>query len=556
MPKKLPLTLFACAIGLTLAPAAFAAEPALGNAASTDAAVETLAAGDDVQLLASGDFEITVEGGDVLITDYRGSATGHLDIPAVVDGKTVTGLGYHAFADAQMTSVTIPEGIEWIERDCFINCSNLATVDFPNSLRGVEAGAFAYCPKLKADLPIYTVYVADDAFRDGASWTPSPLLTHYDGYYARTTTADVEGKNNYDYALRVLELVNEERAAAGLQPLTLDAETTEVAMMRAAECSILFSHTRPNGTDCFTAWSGGSAMGENIAAGYRTPEEVVNGWMNSPGHRANILKPYYTSLGIGCFVPTSVDTNGYGFYWTQCFNGKAASSAPLKSGQAQAGYSIDVLRDQAFDDIDMGAWYVTDGWLDYVVKQGIMSGAGTGESFNPDGSITRGELVTILYRYDQHKTAADTDNNVSTSFPAWDVAPGQFYAAAVKWASENGIVTGNVRADGSAVFAPNDAITREQLATIFARYAGYKTGCSDAAGNPVAPEASDDKLAAIQGAGDVSPYAYDAVAWCVDNGVMSGKYDTATGAPAIAAKDGATRAEASKMITVLSRDVL
>ena len=122
-----------------------------------------------------------------------------------------------------------------------------------------------------------------------------------------------------DYLQRVLDLVNQNRAAEGLAPLTLNAELCSNAGVRAIEIVNTFSHTRPDGTSCFTAitvsyWS----AGENIAAGYASPEEVVQGWMDSPGHRANIMSPDYTQLGVGYYY----DANSvYRYHWVQLFIG-------------------------------------------------------------------------------------------------------------------------------------------------------------------------------------------------------------------------------------------
>ncbi len=129
----------------------------------------------------------------------------------------------------------------------------------------------------------------------------------------------VEGNYNYSYASEVLSLVNAERSRNGLSPLVMTEELTEGAMLRAAECAVSFSHTRPNGTQCFTAFKWSKSAGENIAYGQRSPEQVMNGWMNSSGHRANILGAGFKTVGIGCF-----EYNGT-LYWAQAFSGGTGS---------------------------------------------------------------------------------------------------------------------------------------------------------------------------------------------------------------------------------------
>ncbi|MFG1733294.1 CAP domain-containing protein [Paenibacillus sp. 843] len=118
-----------------------------------------------------------------------------------------------------------------------------------------------------------------------------------------------------NFASEVVKLVNKERANAGLKPLTVHAKLTTVALDKAKDMSNnnYFSHTSPtHGSpfDMMKAYgiSYGYA-GENIAKGQRTPQEVMNSWMNSQGHRENILSPNFTMIGVGYY-------NGY---WVQEF---------------------------------------------------------------------------------------------------------------------------------------------------------------------------------------------------------------------------------------------
>lgn len=119
-------------------------------------------------------------------------------------------------------------------------------------------------------------------------------------------------------AAAVASLVNAARQDAGLSELELDADLCAAAQARAQEIAQSFSHTRPDGSSCFTILEefGVSyrAAGENIAMGQRTPEEVMDGWMNSSGHRANILNGTFTSIGVGYYV------DGAGAaHWVQIF---------------------------------------------------------------------------------------------------------------------------------------------------------------------------------------------------------------------------------------------
>lgn len=145
----------------------------------------------------------------------------------------------------------------------------------------------------------------------------------------------LDGTESYDFVNDVLALVNQARAEKGVAPLKLDESLVETAMQRAAELSLYYSHTRPDGSDCFTASSHtATRRSENIAIGYNTPDKVMNGWINSPGHYANIMDAEVTSIGIGCFI------NSEGTYnWVQFFdNGTPAE--PSVSGEKQVTRTI------------------------------------------------------------------------------------------------------------------------------------------------------------------------------------------------------------------------
>ncbi|MBW4476674.1 MAG: pre-peptidase C-terminal domain-containing protein [Tolypothrix brevis GSE-NOS-MK-07-07A] len=125
---------------------------------------------------------------------------------------------------------------------------------------------------------------------------------------------------------RVLELTNAQRLQAGLQPLTLNSKLNNSAQTHSEDMALrdFFDHKGSNGSSMGDrAKASGynfSRLGENIAAGYATPEDVVQGWLNSPGHRANILNPSYREIGIGYYYLANDTGNvNQNFYWTQDF---------------------------------------------------------------------------------------------------------------------------------------------------------------------------------------------------------------------------------------------
>jgi uncharacterized protein YkwD len=148
----------------------------------------------------------------------------------------------------------------------------------------------------------------------------------------------------------VFDLVNQEREAAGRSPLSWCDGLGECAKAHSNDmCDRgFFSHVNPDGEDPTARGRAGHAgsytftpivpdpyygVAENIAMGYSTAQEVMNGWMNSPGHRANILNGGYTHIGVGV-------CDGCGRHWTQCFgtrSGGAGGSTPPPSGGGGGG---------------------------------------------------------------------------------------------------------------------------------------------------------------------------------------------------------------------------
>lgn len=135
---------------------------------------------------------------------------------------------------------------------------------------------------------------------------------------ANTPENKPEADKELTFAEQVVELVNQERTKAGLNAVTLDQNIASAALVRAKEIETSFSHTRPNGSKFSTALTEQGVTfkgaGENIAWGQKSPEAVMQAWMNSEGHRANILNKNFTKIGVGYYQNAS----GRNF-WTQLF---------------------------------------------------------------------------------------------------------------------------------------------------------------------------------------------------------------------------------------------
>lgn len=130
---------------------------------------------------------------------------------------------------------------------------------------------------------------------------------------------DIQSENTYtDLINEVYEITNNYRSSVGVSSLTLDSSLVEAASIRAKELSNSFSHTRPNGSSCFTVLSelgiSYGTAGENIAAGYSSSQSVMKVWRSSSGHYQNIISSKFKKIGIG----VNIINNQY--YWVQIFS--------------------------------------------------------------------------------------------------------------------------------------------------------------------------------------------------------------------------------------------
>lgn len=178
------------------------------------------------------------------------------------------------------------------------------------------------------------------------------------------------------------------------------------------------------------------------------------------------------------------------------------------------------LTPKTFDDVKNDDWFKDD--VDYVSSRGIMNGV-SDNSFDPVGKVTRGMMVTILYRLEDEPT-------VEGECPFKDVEDGKYYANAVLWCYQNGIVKGI----SDTEYAPNDYVTREQMAAILYRYAQYKEYDVTRGGMRIREFADYE---------DISEYALVALTWAVNTELVNGKDGNK-----IAPADTASRAEIAAVL--------
>ena len=192
------------------------------------------------------------------------------------------------------------------------------------------------------------------------------------------------------------------------------------------------------------------------------------------------------------------------------------------------------------------AWYVADGYIDYVTSQGLMAGYADTGLFGPEDTVTRAQVCAVILRWadpSDQSTKVPSEYGTVTGFS--DVPAGQWYTSSVEYCRAIGVVTGDRDASGNPLgtFRPDDPVTREELAAIMQRLAAATYGASGGSG-----------LSGFADAGAISAWAREAMSWACANGVLTG--DTSTGVPMANPKRNATRAQFAKMVTVLFRDVV
>lgn len=434
-------------------------------------------------------------------------------------------------------------------------------------IKKATALLLASCMTVGMALPVYAAEPSVQKVLDGDK------LATFSSSEGRAVSEDELTTSDSEWD--VIYLVNKVRMQNGLEPLSVNAQMQQAADVRKEELVTQFDHTRPNGTDCFTALNEAgvsyTTAGENIAAGQVDAMDAMDSWMNSDGHRANILTEEFTHIGAGHY-----ETNqGYGNYWVQLFTGSCTPTnieidadvsegswilpdeytidniglelkvecehgtsympiieemcspvdmtkkdepqdVTVSYGGQTATFSVVVKDTMHFDDVDEDAWY-----YDYVATvyyNDIMKGL-TDTKFGTNSVLSRSQFATILYRL-----VGEPEVEFEDYFD--DVAPGQWYSDAIIWAVEEGVVTGY--ADGR--FGINDSLTREQLVVMLYRFEGE-------------PDANYD-YSSFKDAGKVSSYATDAISWAVEKGLLTGK----DGGTRLDPQGKTTRAEAAAII--------
>ena len=234
---------------------------------------------------------------------------------------------------------------------------------------------------------------------------------------------------------------------------------------------------------------------------------------------AKVTKNKGTTIDLAQYAPTKSGATFEGWYADKGLTKKITSVKLDANTTVYAKWTEAPVSGLPFGDVKSADWFYND--VKYVYEKGMMAGTAA-DVFAPNATTTRAMIVTILYRLEGSPAVTGTSAFV-------DVPVGQWYTDAVNWAAANQIVKGT----SATTFAPNDSITREQMAAILYRYAQYK-------GYDVTKKAD---LSGYSDNGQVSAYAKDALAWANAAKLINGVTNTT-----LAPQGNATRAQVSAIL--------
>ena len=437
--------------------------------------------------------------------------------------ETVTEIGASAFTGCTaLTDVTIPAGVTAIPDGCFQGCIALKDMKLPGTVTSVGLNAFTGCTAL-GDVRCYGAPpTVEPGNSEAHSFEPAIVTIHYNP--AMNWTLEADGTwQGYKVSSKGACL----HTGYGTHENTVPATCGEAGHVDTicSNCGEIVSTKVIPATGAHT-WDNGTVTTEptETTPGVRTYTCTVCGEVKTEVIPATGAHTHKWDAGKVTTEPTATTPGVRTYTCTICGLTKEEVIPPTGgSGVCPGGPSCPSY---GFSDVAGPSDWSHEG-IDYCVRRSLMVGTGVG-TFSPGMNCSRAQIVQILYNLSGDKT--DYGNYY---LPFTDVAPGAWYYDAVAWAYDNDVVSGT----SATTFAPNDVITREQMAVILYGYTAE-----------FAPEFTGNaaSLNTFPDAGSVANWAYAAMSWAVGNGLISGM--GSGGVSYLAPQGSATRAQASAII--------
>lgn len=447
--------------------------------------------------------------------------TGTVTVPSEIEGIKVTSIGDSAFSGQNgLQGIKIPSSVKSIGDRAFASCVSLKTVEIEDGPTTLGKSAFQYCYALTSiTLPSTLLSIDNYAFAsclELQSITLPGSVAHIGSYVfsdcTKLSSVTMPGgiSSIGEYAF------NDCRS---LRSITLPEGLVELPIALFSGCTSLTQVTVPSSVRSVGSISFGNCTSLSRLV---LPEGVTRiydrAFSGCSGLKELSMPDSITSIAADSFY----GCQGLTFYvnagsYSQVF--ASANNIPFVLGQIDNNQNPGPGNYPPTPFIDEANHWASD-YIRWSYAKGYFNGT-TATTFEPDSSVTRGMLVTLLHRIEGRPSAG------SSTFT--DVSPSSYYAEGVAWAQANGIVNGVT----ATTFAPSQSITREQLATMLYRYAEYKSKNVSARGD----------LSRYQDNNRVSNYAGVSMSWAVGTGLITGTTSTT-----LTPKGRATRAQTAVML--------
>lgn len=460
------------------------------------------------------------------LRDWGVTTFGGYKAKTLIVEEGVTELGHSAFSGmTNVTNAVLPVSLKRMGGQSMFHLYNLTELSLPEGLEYIGETALSATPIQNLEIPTSVSFIGDQAF-NGTKWDP-----------------DVWDEEEEEYGNYVYCGPETIRLGGGLQFLGFDSihESAQVTVVLNSQRNMVIERNTVTQMP-HVCWDGKTSIGYDDGSVVPADETVtVDGNVTIDGKltvEGKLVVPHGVKLTI---TEHAQIVNPENIIYEGCQHTHTERQGEQEATCTEDGYTGNLVctdcgiileegqmipascPTKEYIDLDSAKWYHE--YTDHVIGSGLMNGVGEGR-FAPNGSLTRGMLVTTLYRM-----AGAPEVQESVCFE--DVTDGRYFTKAVAWARESGIAQGMT----TTQFAPDAAVTREQAAVFLYRYVTEYQKQEPVVGGDLS-WFTDSNL--------ISDYAQNAMAWATAAGLLEG-----FGNGMVGPKETLTRAQMAKLLTIL-----